>query len=67
MSGGKRAILYLPLLLGSVLFVTPFLFALSASLKKLDAVYAYLPRSCPSLPSGPTTKRRSPHCPSGSF
>jgi ABC-type glycerol-3-phosphate transport system permease component len=41
---------YLLLLLGSLLFVTPFLFALSSSLKKLDAVYAYPPNLWPGVP-----------------
>ena len=41
---------YAALLLGSALFVTPFLYALSASLKKLDAVYAYPPVLWPALP-----------------
>lgn len=50
MIGGKRAVTYLLLVLGSVLFITPFLFALSSSLKKLDAVYAYPPSLIPSPP-----------------
>ena len=41
---------YALLLAGSVLFITPFLFALSASLKKLDGVYAYPPALIPHEP-----------------
>jgi ABC-type glycerol-3-phosphate transport system permease component len=46
----NRAAIYLLLCLGSVLFITPFLFALSASLKKLDGVYAYPPALLPVPP-----------------
>lgn len=45
-----RAVIYLLLIIGSVLFITPFLFALSASLKKLDGVYAYPPSIVPLPP-----------------
>jgi ABC-type glycerol-3-phosphate transport system permease component len=50
MKAVKRAFAYLVLILLSVLFITPFLFALSASLKKLDAVYAYPPTLLPNPP-----------------
>jgi ABC-type glycerol-3-phosphate transport system permease component len=43
-------VIYVLLVLCSVLFVTPFLFALSSSLKKLDAVYAYPPTLLPTPP-----------------
>ena len=46
----KYALIYLTLSVGSLLFVTPFLFALSASLKKLDGVYAYPPAILPIPP-----------------
>src|SRR5947207_15643875 len=41
---------YALLILGSALFLTPFLFALSSSLKKLDGVYAYPPALWPGQP-----------------
>src|SRR5688572_32025776 len=41
---------YALLFLGCLLFVTPFLFALSSSLKKLDGVYAYPPNLWPGDP-----------------
>jgi ABC-type glycerol-3-phosphate transport system permease component len=41
---------YVLLLLGSLMFVTPFLFALSSSVKKLDGVYAYPPSLWPAEP-----------------
>ena len=46
----KRLPIYLLLGIGSVIFITPFLFALSSSLKKLDAVYAYPPTLIPNPP-----------------
>jgi multiple sugar transport system permease protein len=39
----SRLVVYALLIAGSVLSVTPFLFALSASVKRLDGVYAYPP------------------------
>ncbi len=45
-----RVLTYALLLLGCVMFLTPFLFALSASLKRLDGVYAYPPTLWPRHP-----------------
>jgi multiple sugar transport system permease protein len=46
----SRVATYAALILGSALFIVPFLFALSASLKKLDGVYAYPPTLLPGEP-----------------
>jgi len=43
----SRVGVYALLIFCSVLFITPFLFALSSSLKKLDGVYAYPPSLIP--------------------
>ena len=67
MNRGTRAVIYLLLLVGSVLFITPFLFALSASLKKLDAVYAYPPSILPNPPQWSNYEKVVTALPFGQF
>jgi ABC-type glycerol-3-phosphate transport system permease component len=64
---GKRVAVYLLLILGSVLFITPFLFALSSSLKKLDAVYAYPPTLLPVPPQWSNYTKAVTSLPFGQF
>ncbi len=63
----NRMAVYLLLVLGSVLFITPFLFALSSSLKKLDAVYAYPPTLLPFPPQWSNYKKAVSALPFGQF
>lgn len=67
MKGVKRAVVYLVLILLSALFVTPFLFALSASLKKLDGVYAYPPTLIPNPPQWINYRKAVTSLPFGQF
>jgi multiple sugar transport system permease protein len=62
-----RAGTYALLILGCLLFVTPFLFALSASLKKLDGVYAYPPSLLPGTPQWSNYTRAVTLLPFGLF
>jgi multiple sugar transport system permease protein len=59
--------IYGVLLLLSALFLTPFLFALSSSLKKLDGVYAYPPALWPGQPQWANYKRAVTLLPFGLF
>ena len=63
----QRAAIYLLLVLGSLVFITPFLFALSASLKKLDAVYAYPPSLLPNPPQWSNYAKAVTSLPFGQF
>jgi ABC-type glycerol-3-phosphate transport system permease component len=67
MKTAKRAVTYLFLILLSVLFVTPFLFALSSSLKKLDGVYAYPPSLLPNPPQWSNYGKAVTSLPFGQF
>ena len=67
MKGVKRAFAYLVLILLSALFITPFLFALSASLKKLDALYAYPPTLLPNPPQWINYQKAVTALPFGQF
>jgi multiple sugar transport system permease protein len=63
----QSAAIYVLLLLGSALFVMPFLFALSSSLKKLDGVYAYPPSLWPAQPQWSNYARAVTLLPFGRF
>src|SRR5215211_5481746 len=58
---------YALLVIGSALFIVPFLFALSASLKKLDGVYAYPPSLLPGTPQWSNYTRAVTLLPFGLF
>jgi multiple sugar transport system permease protein len=58
---------YALLVIGSALFIVPFLFALSASLKKLDGVYAYPPTLIPAEPQWANYTRAVTLLPFGLF
>jgi multiple sugar transport system permease protein len=58
---------YLLLAVGAVVFATPFLFALSASLKKLNGVYAYPPTLLPGHPQWSNYTRAVTLLPFGLF
>ena len=59
--------IYLLLVFCSILFITPFLFALSSSLKKLDAVYAYPPTLLPVPPQWSNYEKAVTSLPFGQF
>jgi ABC-type glycerol-3-phosphate transport system permease component len=59
--------IYLLLIFFSVLFITPFLFALSSSLKRLDAVYAYPPSLLPNPPQWSNYEKAVTSLPFGQF
>jgi ABC-type glycerol-3-phosphate transport system permease component len=67
MKWAQRAAIYLILIVGSILFITPFLFALSASLKKLDGVYAYPPAIVPIPPQWSNYGKAVSYLPFGQF
>jgi multiple sugar transport system permease protein len=62
-----QAGIYALLIVGCILFITPFLFALSASLKKLDGVYAYPPTLWPANPQWSNYTRAVTLLPFGLF